>query len=94
MSFSHIHPESQIAKPIAAPSTAPAQRRRRHESAPAMAPSNKPGLPKRSAISMMLVGSLRMPMSDRTYLYFHPLRWPGAPPVERGGVRWLPRSLV
>jgi hypothetical protein len=50
MSFSHIHPNSQMAKPMTAPSSAPAHRRRRHESAPAMAPSNKPGLPKRSTM--------------------------------------------
>jgi hypothetical protein len=84
MSFAHIHANSQTAKPMTAPSSAPAQRWLRHESAPAIAPSNTPGLPKMSMSSMMLAGSLRMPMSDRLYLFFQPPRWPGAPPVERG----------
>ncbi len=31
-----------------------------------------------------LIGSLRTPMSDAAYRFFHPPRCPGAPPLERG----------
>jgi hypothetical protein len=71
-SFTNVHPTSQAAKPMTAPSSAPAHRRFRHASAPAMAPSSRPGLPSASAIRRRSEGLLRMPMSDRRYLLVAP----------------------
>ena len=42
------------------------------------------GLPNNSAMAIRLMASLRMPISDNRYRFFHPPRCPGAPPVERG----------
>lgn len=69
---------------MTAPISPPAQRRWGHANAPAMAPSTRPGLPNSSAKKVRVQGSMTMPMSDSRYLFFHPPRLPGAPPVERG----------